>query len=347
MHSSLLPGMRSAALRRCGCRSTYLPSSCPGTPQVRVLQGQAGDQHQLRVELDGRDVSQGSVVELHWCAPAANPVACAAWPCMVAAPLLRWARQSWSTLLPSHALSLTVLFAFAILLPHGLLPSSAPSSRPHPLPLIAAPHACRGVYRSAPHLWQHPGEVVPAGSHRNDRSGAMVSAMQPSGDGRFAITLTVPAALAPLTLACVVHVAPPEGAKDTAGRPLRPHFVTPLRGRHFSALIGCSPGSSAQQGVALLPPAPAAGRRAVGAAGGTAVKPSVLEFGGGAAAAAAEKHAVNFSVRCRGADRVCLVLLRPQPAAAGQQQQEWGMVELVLDPVLNRTGELWHIAGAG
>ncbi len=313
---------------------------------MRVLQGKAGaDQHQLLVELDGRDVPQGSTVELHWCVrqicfrvlllmlpgafPCARNVGCTA-----AAHSVTYLLGCADGMLPCRP---SYYCLAQILLPCCLILCCPPCFT-----------LCRrGVYRSAPHLWQHPAEVVPAGSHRNERSGAMVSAMQPSGNGRYSLTLTVPAALVPLTLACVVHVAPPEGAKDTAGRPVRPHFVTPLRGRHFSALIGCSPGSAEQQGVTLLP-SPAAGQQA--AAAGTAARPSVLEFGGGAAAAAAQKHSVNFAVRCRGADRVCLVLLRPQAAAAGQQQQggqqqEWGMVELVLDPVLNRTGELWHIAG--
>lgn len=300
-----------------------------------MLQGQAGsDLHQLRIELDGRDVPQGSTVELHWWAVLMTCVR------RTSAAAHLYCCRLWA--LACVVLSQTSQMA-AILSPRCRFTATPP---------CCTPLSFRGVYRSAPHLWQHPVEVVPHGSHRNERSGAMVTAMQPSGaQGRYTLTLTVPAALVPLTAAFVVHVAPPEGAKDSAGRAVRPHFVTPLRGRHFSALIGCSPGSAETEGVTLLPRAAGQAAASGGSAAGKAAQPAVLEFGGGAAAAAAQKHTVNFAVRCRGADRVCLVLLRPQAAAGqqqqqgGQQQEEWGMVELVLDPVLNRTGELWHIAG--
>lgn len=236
----------------------------------------------------------------------------------------------------------------------------------------------------------------------------MVTPMQAGEGGSYRLALSAPAKLAPLTLAFVVHVTPPAGAAPVGpmGRPPRPHFVMPLRGRHFSSLIGCSSGSSARQGVWLLPappaapapPAPAvpaaapaevskaaaapatAPATAAAAAGGTKKKgktgrpPAELEFGGSVPQQQPEaplqqpeapqpqqpppqeqpqqqSAAINFSVRCRGADRVCLVLLRPQlggqrGGVGDRQAGEWGMLELVLDPVLNRTGELWHIAGA-
>lgn len=164
----------------------------------------------------------------------------------------------------------------------------------------------------------------------------MRSAMAPSADGRqYSLTLSVPAELAPLTLACVLHVTPPPGANGGA----RPRFLTPLRGRHFSALIGCSPGSAAQPGPLLLPPQPAPHGAAAPAAGQARGRGGrgVVDTAPGAAAAG--YRPVSFAVRCRGAERVCLVLLRPQ------EEGEWGWVELALDPVLNRSGELWHIAG--
>ncbi|KAL4443720.1 hypothetical protein ABPG75_011457 [Micractinium tetrahymenae] len=200
-----------------------------------------------------------------------------------------------------------------------------------------------GVYRSSPHLWQHPAAVTPEGSTKDERSGAMRSAMAPSSDGSVhSITLSVPAELAPLTLGFVLRVSPPPGADGGT----RPDFITPLRGRHFSALIGCSAGSATQPGPLLLPPPPAppgaAWPAAAGAAPSAAGKARGRAVVDTAPGAAAERHRpVNFAVRCRGAERVCLVLLRPQDGG------EWGMVELVLDPVLNRSGELWHIAVEG
>lgn len=206
--------------------------------------------------------------------------------------------------------------------------------------LTAAPPlclaCCRGVYRSSPHLWQHPPAVVPQGSTKDERSGAMRSSMAPSADGRqHSITLSVPAELAPLTLGCVLRVTPPPGADGGA----RPHFITPLRGRHFSALIGCSPGSAAQPGPLLLPPPPAQNGAAAPAVGQARAHGSRAVVDTAPGATAARHRPVSFAVRCRGAERVCLVLLRPQ------DEGEWGMVELALDPVLNRSGELWHIAG--
>lgn len=164
----------------------------------------------------------------------------------------------------------------------------------------------------------------------------MRSVLSPSADGRtHSITLSVPAELAPLTLGFVLRVTSPPGAADGA----RPRFVTPLRGRHFSALIGCSSGSAAQPGPLLLPPPPLPPGTAPAAAGQGRGRDSRAVVDTAPGAAAHRHRPVSFAVRCRGAQRVCLVLLRPQ------EQGEWGMAELVLDPVLNRSGELWHIAG--
>lgn len=171
----------------------------------------------------------------------------------------------------------------------------------------------------------------------------MVSAMQAGEGSTHHLMLSVPAALAPLTLAFVVHVTPPAvgGTGVTAGaRRPRPHFIMPLRGRHFSALVGCSSGSSVQQGVALLPDgASQQPASAAGAGAGKGSPTAVLDV----SAQGQQRATVNFAMRCRGAERVCLVLLRPHGESGAHEQ--WGQLELVLDPVLNRTGELWHVAG--
>ena len=213
------------------------------------------------------------------------------------------------------------------------------------------------MYRSAPHQWQHPAEVVPPGSLLDERSGAMRTAMSATAGGSVhSVVLEVPASLAPLTLAFVVSVSPP-AASQAAGAAAKPgkkqRFVTPLSGRHFSALICCSSGSNLQQGLALLSSPPGgAGTAAAGQEAGAAAA-----LGGSKRSSKANAQqqplpqqpqqsqgvTVNFAVRCRGAERVCLVLLRPP--AAGAAQQQWGSLEVVLDPVLNRSGELWHIAG--
>eukprot|EP00887_Chlorella_sp_A99_P002052 scaffold18.g2052.t1 len=165
----------------------------------------------------------------------------------------------------------------------------------------------------------------------------MRSQMQAGADGGHSIALTVPAELAPLSLAFVIHLS--------GGGAARPAYVTPLRGRHFTALAGMLPGSPTPLGPSLAAPpepAPSAGQNKAR----------------GKRAAAAGAHAdpstpANFAVRCRGADRVSLVLLKP-PALPGQEggadhnrqqrQQQWVAVEMALDPVLHRTGDVWHVA---
>jgi hypothetical protein len=202
-----------------------------------------------------------------------------------------------------------------------------------------------------------------------------VKAADNDSGSTHSITLSVPASLAPLTLAFVIQIKPPPvvtsgstvsgapasgspasgspasstpasgaiatGTTATGTTIARPRFVTPLRGRHFSALIGCGAGNNLREGATLLHPPASSPQAAAGQRGQPAQPPP--------------GQSVNFAVRCRGAERVCLVLLRPKagpasPAGAPvslQQQlvREWGMMEIVLDPVLNRSGELWHIEG--
>ena len=59
--------------------------------------------------------------------------------------------------------------------------------------------------------------------------------------GRYSLTLTVPASMAPLTLAFVLYVPPAPGAK--AAKP-KGQYITPLQGRHFSAVIGMQAGAA-------------------------------------------------------------------------------------------------------
>jgi hypothetical protein len=148
--------------------------------------------------------------------------------------------------------------------------------------------------------------------------------MAPSRDGGFSITLTLPASLAPLSLAFVVALPPAPPAEGA--RPGRTKYVAPLQGAHFTALIGAAPGSPTPLGPSLARPA---GARAAGKRGG-----------GKAAADAGAGEAVNFAVRCRGG-QVSLVLLRPPAAGRGG---EWGQMELTLDAGVNRTGDTWHVA---
>jgi hypothetical protein len=53
--------------------------------------------------------------------------------------------------------------------------------------------------------------------------------------------------------------------------------------------------------------------------------------------------AVNFVVRSRGASAMALVLAR-KPATEEAGRKPGGCLEIALDPTLNRTGDLWHVA---
>ena len=55
-------------------------------------------------------------------------------------------------------------------------------------------------------------------------------------------------------------------------------------------------------------------------------------------------HAVNFSIFSRTATAISLVLAR-QPSVMGQRAK--GVLEIALDPVVNRTGDLWHVCIPG
>lgn len=147
--------------------------------------------------------------------------------------------------------------------------------------------------------------------------------MGPAGDkssdtAAWDISLTVPAELVPLSIAFVVHISMGVGTRGC--------YVTPLQGRHFTALTGLLAGSPGPLGASLVPE-PAA-------AGGTRHRRT---------AAAAAAPTLNFAVRCRGAERLALLLLKP-PAGEGGR---WGVVEVALDPVLHRTGDVWHAALPG
>ena len=87
-------------------------------------------------------------------------------------------------------------------------------------------------------------------------------------------------------------------------------LIKPLIGEHFSALLGLGQGKPSPAGPSMVGP-----------------------------------DTVNFSVRSRGGEIVSLVLLKPPKQ--GDKNGSWGQIEIALDPVLNRTGDQWHIAIPG
>lgn len=70
-----------------------------------------------------------------------------------------------------------------------------------------------------------------------------------------------------------------------------------------------------------------------------------LSAGASLRSSSGASSAVNFVVCSRGASAMALILARkPPPDAAAAGKKPGGCLEIALDPVLNRTGDLWHIA---
>jgi pullulanase/glycogen debranching enzyme len=190
--------------------------------------------------------------------------------------------------------------------------------RPYSWPLLF----CRGVYRSSPSVWQHPELICPPDSHMDDAMGAMRTTLQRVGaSSAWSVTFNIPTSMAPITLAFIVSTSQPGSVT------IKPKLIKPLTGRHFSALIGLQPGRPSPPGPSLIP---------ISTTDHSSDTISTVP---------ASSSTVNFSVRCRGALNVALVLLKPPKP--GSLPGAWTCVEIALDAVLNRTGDQWHIAVPG
>lgn len=141
------------------------------------------------------------------------------------------------------------------------------------------------------------------------------------------IKIEVPAGLSPVTFAFLISLSPDTTTKQktsSSGKKLKRRFAVPLEGRHFSALLGAQPGVPTPLGPSTPPSSAAASKS-----------------GGSKKTKKGDTTAVNFAVRSRGGTSVSLVLM--QPPAIKEENSQWTCVELALDPILNRTGDTWHI----
>lgn len=184
-----------------------------------------------------------------------------------------------------------------------------------------------GVYRSSPHAWQHPDSINIPGSQIDEASGAMMSPMTQTSSTTQSIKIEVPAGLSPVTFAFLISLTPDTTSQQktpSSGKKLKRRFAVPLEGRHFSALLGAQPGVPTPLGPSTPPFSAAASKK-----------------GGSKKTKIGDTTAVNFAVRSRGGTSVALVLV--QPPATKDENSEWTCVELALDPILNRTGDTWHI----
>jgi isoamylase len=203
----------------------------------------------------------------------------------------------------------------------------------------AAPELLWGVYRASPDVWAAPAAAAPPGTRAAEGGGAR-SPMAAAPGGGAALELRLPAALAPATLAFAVALPADAGAGGEDA------WVVPLTGRpQFAALIGALPGAASPLGPSLAPPPFAPAPAAKGK-----VKAAKASFAAAdSAPSSAEGVTVNFAVRAKSCEYVSLALLRAPgaPGPAGAPAPAWAAVEFALDPALNRTGDVWHVAVPG
>ncbi|KAK9820150.1 hypothetical protein WJX72_006684 [[Myrmecia] bisecta] len=166
-------------------------------------------------------------------------------------------------------------------------------------------YVCWGAYRASPAKWHIPDQVAPAKSAPDARTGGMRTKMARSGNGtQHTLQLKLPVQLAPIMLGFMLLVPTPQG---------KAHYMGPSRGKHFTVPVGVKVGFASPTGVRV-----------------------------GVTSADAPTVSVNFAVRSRHAGAMSLCLARKQPEQ-GDPGKTGGFLEVALDPVLNRTGDMWHI----
>jgi len=131
--------------------------------------------------------------------------------------------------------------------------------------------------------------------------------MRREAGGACVLDLSVPSKLLPLTLGSVLF-HPAGGAFDGPAAPAATHFAVPL---------GMLPGSALELGASLV----------------SASKEGACD--------------VNFAVFSGTATSMSLCLLRRAPDGAPAGEPAAGFLEVGLDTVTNRTGDVWHVTLQG
>ncbi|KAG2494253.1 hypothetical protein HYH03_007608 [Edaphochlamys debaryana] len=175
-----------------------------------------------------------------------------------------------------------------------------------------------GMFRASGSKWHHPKEAVPPDSALEaGGSGAMRTAMTwDARAGAWALRFEVPARLAPLHLAFALY------------QPELDKFDTPLRALHFCIPLGMSPGAPQVLGASVVSVTPGGDPRDASCA-------------------------VNFAVFSRHATSVQLCLVRVKGPSAERNGvapgvlQGQSVLEIMLDPLTHRTGDVWHICVHG
>ncbi|GIL76323.1 hypothetical protein Vretimale_5868 [Volvox reticuliferus] len=182
-----------------------------------------------------------------------------------------------------------------------------------------------GMYRASGTKWHHPREAVPPDSSPEPGgNGAMRTAMTwDERGGVWAVRFEVPAQLAPLHLAFALY------------QPAVDKYDNPLRAPHFCVPVGMGAGRPEPLGASVVATKPG---------GGDPTDPRDAAC------------AVNFAVFSRHASSIQLCLVRVkvpsavEAAAAGGPQEPLAVqnvLEIVLDPLTHRTGDVWHICVHG
>ncbi|GAX79475.1 hypothetical protein CEUSTIGMA_g6916.t1 [Chlamydomonas eustigma] len=182
-----------------------------------------------------------------------------------------------------------------------------------------------GMHRTSLSSWYHPRGVVPAESNLDQSSGVMSTPMKLKRQGEedrdcFEVQLQIPRNLEPAYFSFQIS---------------HQGFIadgTPVQGTHFTVPLGLSTGEPSVLGTCM----------------------SECK----AQAQSSAQSSINFAVISRHAKSMSLVLMRAQLRSDGgfefvntqsglQSLVGTGYLEIELDPVINKTGDCWHICVEG
>lgn len=170
-----------------------------------------------------------------------------------------------------------------------------------------------GAYRASAAKWFHPAPPkisVPGSEQDPHSSKAQRIKLKSANKGAtYSTQFKVQLQLAPVTLGFRIFI-PGEGSNGaSAGQ-----YMSPAGARHFSMPVGLQPGWPLPQGPAAA---------------------AVSEDG--------TTCDLNFAVRSRHAASMALCLVR-QPTDV---QPNGGYIEIALDPLVHKTGDMWHVCLEG
>ncbi|KAF5835118.1 glycoside hydrolase superfamily [Dunaliella salina] len=182
------------------------------------------------------------------------------------------------------------------------------------LPKDAAspPNLHWGMYRAVRSQWHHPKDAVPPGSTLDQATKGMRTPLSwQSTSQSWVTTLSVPVKLLPLSLAMVLYFP------DTDS------YDNPRHGSYMAVPLGMDAGTPSPAGASIV-------------AVSNASSPQQASC------------TVNFAVFSRHAASISLCIVRVKPGEdPNSALQGSGVLEIALDPVTNKTGDMWHVCVTG